>query len=356
MTRWRAVAATLAALAAGAGTARAQASRLLTEGIKAYGDLDLDLAVRLLRAEAARLGVKRTASDERSTALVYLGATELLRGKRDSATAAFRELVSVDPRFRPDRLIFPPQVTTLFEQVRQATKTVVVVAPGDTEIALGGGGGSFAAWVIPTSPQRVDVTLRHADGAPFRGLYTGAVNDSILVRWNGLDAAGKPPPPTADRLLLRIASFASSGEVAGVVQLPLGLKLTEGDTLSWSNEPPDSLLLPERAGKGPAGRALLGGAVVSAAVVVLPSIVGGTDASSGPRVVVAGTVGIASLVGYFVHRAGRPVPGNILANQRTRAAWQQRMAAAQAENERRHRAARLAIHVGEPIVVEARRP
>jgi len=236
--------------------------------------------------------------------------------------------------------------------VRQATKAVVVVAPADTEIATGA--GTFRAWVVATSPQAVDVTLRYADGRPFRSLYAGSVADSTLVRWDGLDDAGKPP--SVDRVLLRVASYAASGEVAGTVQLPLALRVTDGDTLSWSADPPDSLLLPERAGQGPAGRALLGGAVVSGAVVALPSIVGGTDASSGPRIAVAGTVGIASLVGYFVHRAGRPVPANILANQRARAAWQQRVATVRAENERRRRGARLAIRAGEPLVDEPRRP
>jgi hypothetical protein len=353
MTRWRVVAAVLVALAAGGRAARAQgSSTLLAEGIRAYGNLDLDVAVRLLRAEAARLALKRTASDERSTALVYLGATELLRGKRDSATAAFRQLVALDPRFRPNRLIFPPQVTSLFEQVRQTTKTVVVVAPPDTEIATGA--GAFGAWVVATSPHKVDVTLRYGDGRPFRSLYAGGVADSALVRWDGLDSAGKLPQ--VDRVWLRVASLGPKGEVAGMVQLPLALKVTEGDTLEWSAGPPDSLLLPERAGHGPAGRALLGGAIVSAAVVALPSIVGGTDASGGPRVAVAGTVGIASLVGYFVHRAGRPVPANVAANRRTRAAWQQRMATVQAENERRRRMGRLAIHVGEPWVDASRSP
>src|SRR2546422_10477290 len=54
--------------------------------------------------------------------------------------------------------------------------------------------------------------------------------------------------------------------------------------------------------------------LLSAAVVSLPAAVGSHDTPSGPRVAVASAVGVATALGYLVHRSGRPLPANIRAN------------------------------------------
>src|SRR3989475_9438576 len=81
------------------------------------------------------------------------------------------------------------------------------------------------------------------------------------------------------------------------------------------------MLRPERAASGPATRALLGGLLLSAAVVSLPAAVGSHDTPSGPRVAVASAVGVATALGYLVHRSGRPLPANIRANDAVRQEW-----------------------------------
>src|SRR2546423_14858151 len=134
---------------------------------------------------------------------------------------------------------------------------------------------------------------------------------SLRVQWDGLDAAGQMPP--VSRVILRVASRAPTGELAGIVQLPLDLRAVHVDTLPWPKPPVDSLFLPERSGSRPALRALLGGALLATTVAALPSVVGG-DRPSGSRLVVAGAVGFAGALGYVLHRPGRPLTGNIPAN------------------------------------------
>ncbi len=338
----------LCALSLGTRVAHAQSSGdLFAEGIRAYRNLDFDHAAGLLRREAARLSASGALTADQAKALVYLGAADLFRGRRDSAAAVFHRLIMLDPRYRPDRLIFPPEVTMVFDGVRQDTKTLVITVPRDTTIPASG--GSFRVWLIASSFQMVDVTLRYEDGGPYRPLYYGPISDSVSLQWDGLDAAGAIP--VASRVLLRVASHAPTGELTGIQQLPLDLRVLRVDTLPWPPPPADSQLLPERSASRPAVRALVGGALLSSVVVSLPAVVGGTDARSAPRLAVAGTVGLAGLLGYILHRPGRPVQASIRANRAVREAWDQTAAAVKAENERRLTDIHLAIRAGEPTTI-----
>ncbi|HEV2752093.1 MAG TPA: hypothetical protein VGV12_16340 [Gemmatimonadales bacterium] len=322
------------------------------QGIRAYQDLDFGRAAATLRRDLARLNAAGAPAADQVQGLVYLGAADLFRGRRDSAVVVFRRLVQLDPRYAPDRLVFPPEVTTVFDSVRALTKTVAVVVPPDTQVAPGT--GNFSALVLASAFQTVDVTLRYEDGTPFRSLYVGPIGDSLHVQWDGLDAAGQLPP--VSRILLRVASRAPSGEISTILQVPLDLRIARQDTLAWPTPPPASAFLPERAGGRSALRALLGGAVLSGAVIALPSVVGGSGGPSGSRVAVAGSVGIAGVLGYLLHRPGRPLPANIRANQTRRDAWQQAVATATAENARRRGDVRLAVHAGPATAIQARSP
>jgi hypothetical protein len=341
------------ALGAAPSALSAQASdSLFATGVRAYKNLEFDLAAWALRRDLARLTAAGAPPAARAQGLVYLGAAEVFRGRRDSAAAVFRRLVTLDPRYRPDRLVFPPEVTSLFDGVRLELKTVTVEVPRDTTITPGP--GAFGIWIFASSFQTVDVTLRYEDGAPFRSLYFGPIGDSLNVQWDGLDAAGGLPP--VNRVLLRVASRAPSGALAGIVQLPLDLRLFRPDTLPWPPPPADSQFLPERATSSAARRALLGGVVLSGAVAALPALVGGTDTPSGPRIAVAGSIGVAGLLGYVLHRPGRPLAANVRANQTLRDAWQRRVETARAENARRRRDVRVVVRAGEPSAIQPRGP
>src|SRR5437762_3336875 len=294
--------------AAAQGAAQTIASPF-AQGIHAYQNLDFDQAAALLRRDLARASSSTATLGERAQGLLYLGAADLFRGRRDSAVAVFRRLVQLDARCRPDRLVLPPEVTSVFDNVRVETRAVVLVAPPDTEVSAGT--GAFTFWVVASAFQTVEVTLRYQDGAPFRALYAGPMGDSLRVQWDGLDPAGQMPPVA--RVLLRVASRAPTGELAGIVQLPLDLRVVHVDTLPWPKPPADSLLLPERSGSRPALRALLGGALLATTVATLPSIVG-SDHPSGSRLVVAGAVGLAGGLGLVLHCPGREVAVNIQEN------------------------------------------
>jgi len=325
---------------------------LLATGIRAYKNLEFDLAARLLRRRVAQLTAASAPVAERAQGLVYLGAAELFRGRRDSAVAVFQRLVLLDPRYRPDQLVFPPEVTSVFSGVRLRTKSAVIVVARDFEIVPGAAPARF--WIVVSSFQLADVSLRYNDGGPFRVLYSGPVGDSLPVDWDGFDAAGQLPP--VSRVLLRVASRAPTGELASMQQLLLDLKISRSDTLPWPDAPADSELRPERSASGPATRAFLGGVLLSAAVVSLPTAVGSHDTPSGPRVAVASAVGVATALGYLLHRPSRRLPANIRANEALREAWRARVAAVQAENARRLADVRLRVHAGDPAAIEPAGP
>jgi len=334
--------------AAPSGSDAQSSDSLFAAGVRAYKNLEFDLAAWLLRRDLAQLAAARGPTVARAQALVYLGAADLFRGRRDSAAAVFRRLVMLDPRYRPDRLVFPPEVTGLFDGVRLQTKTVTVDVPRDTTVAPGP--GAFGIWLIASSFQTVDVTLRYEDGAPFRPLYSGPIGDSLKVPWDGLDAAGAPPP--VNRVLLRVASRTPTGDLAGIVQVPLDLRLSRPDTLPWPPPPTDTQFLPERARGGAAKRALVGGALLSSAVAVLPAVIGGSDTQSGPRIAVAGTIGLAGLLGYVLNRPGRPLSANVRANQALRDDWQRQVATVSGENGRRRRDVRVIVRAGEQTAIQ----
>src|SRR5207244_1358386 len=156
--------------------------------------------------------------------------------------------------------------------------------------------------------------LLYENGTSFRPLYFGPIGDSLEVQWDGRDAAGQPVP--VDRLLLRVASRAPTGELASMVQLPLDRTINRPEPLPWPDAPADP----------------------------------------GPRVAVASAVGVATALGYLLHRSGRPLPANIRANDAVREEWRARVGAVQAENARRLADVRLRVHAGDPAAIEAAGP
>ncbi len=115
-------------LAAPLGAQGKSASNTMAQAVRAYQDLEFDAAARLLRRVLAPPLAAELKDAERARALIYLGAAEHYRGRPDSAIAVFRRLVALAPDQRPDTLIFPPEITRLYDGVRGAT-TVVAVAP-----------------------------------------------------------------------------------------------------------------------------------------------------------------------------------------------------------------------------------
>ena len=101
---------------------------LVAFGIRAYQDLDFDVAAGYFR-RALTLLEGRPDTARRTNVLVYLGATDIFRERTDSARSLFQQLVRLDPRYRINGLIFPPEVTTVFDAMRRATPATMVVLP-----------------------------------------------------------------------------------------------------------------------------------------------------------------------------------------------------------------------------------
>ena len=114
----------LALLAAPAPAVPAQlhAQSAMTRAIGAYQSLDFDRAATLLR----RILATDLADSTRIQALTYLGAAEHSRGQQDSARAVFRTLVQLAPRYQPDTLVFPPEITRLYNDVSSSTQVAAL--------------------------------------------------------------------------------------------------------------------------------------------------------------------------------------------------------------------------------------
>src|SRR5690348_17279751 len=112
---------------------------LIARGTRAYDSLDFEHAAGWLTRVLSSPYLDDLTTDQRVRALTYLAATERFRGRIDSAEALFRNLLLVDPRARPDPLVFPPEVSQLFDAVRARTKVIGLRAPRDTSFVPGKG-------------------------------------------------------------------------------------------------------------------------------------------------------------------------------------------------------------------------
>lgn len=334
----------VAAAAAPRPGAAQTAADLLSQGIRAYQGLDYEAAAGFLRRGLAA-GGGVTPDSTRIQLLTYLGATEVFRGRRDSAASVFRRLILLDPRARPDELIFPPAVSNAYDAIRRITKTVLIVAPADTEIQLGD--ELYALRLYTSSYHDITVAVtRPADGGVVRALYRGPIADSLVVRWDGLDSAGTAP--AVGRFALVVASRDPGGRVLRQVSQPIDTRLRVPDTLPLPAPLPDSALLPEHGPSGPGLRALGVGLGAGIVVAALPSVMASGSSPSGGRFVVAGAVSLTGIYGFLTQRPGRPIAANITVNQARRAAWQRQREAIVQENITRRRNLRLRLFATPP--------
>jgi hypothetical protein len=341
---WAVAVATVLGVRAAAGQ---HGDSAFAHGVQAYDNLDFHSASMLLRRVVAT--PRGRAPSELESALFYLGASEWYEGLRDSAVAVFRTLVILDPRYRASELVFPPEITGAFADVRRLTKVLDVVTASDTA-TIQAREGRFSAWVVASSPHPVTVALLREDGTSVRTLYAGPIGDSLEVHWDGLDSSGAAVG--TGTLFLSATSRGADQHPIRTVRIPLAVT-TLAPTLVPTPPPlPDSLFLPEQEVKHGSGGSLAVGLIDGALVAVLPSVIAAGTAPSAARFAVAGGVGLAGLAEFIAHHGTRPVPQNIAANERLRQAWQRRVDATAQENAARRREPTLVIHVGSRTVIE----
>lgn len=337
-----------AALGLLAGAARAQTpADLVGRGVRSYQNLEYDSAAAVL-TRALSWPPSALADSDRVRGLVYLGASDLYRDRRDSAAAAFARVLRLDPRYHIDQLVFPPEITGLFQQVRLVTRAVAVVVPPSVE--LRGAGDALPIALYATTFHPVDVAVLKPDGSNLRTLYQGGVGDSLVVHWDGRAADGSPPD--SGGYVLQVASRGADGRVVRTVALPLDVARVRRDTLPWPAPVADSLLLPEQAPGRSGMRALGAGFATVLAIAVLPSLVAGSASGSANRFIVAGGIGIAAILGFRGERRPQPIAANIAANRALQDAWQRQADSVHAVNVARTREVRLRIRTGAPQVTE----
>jgi hypothetical protein len=273
--------------------------------------------------------------------LDYLAAAEFYRGNRDSAVAVYRRTLQKSPRHQLDDLIFPPEVTSLFDEVRRGIKTTGVDAATDTSFGLEN--GRWTVRLLASSYHQVNAVVLSPQGTVIYDLYGGPLEDSLTVQWDLRDSLRRTVP--SGNYTLNIVS-TSGGRTVRLFKLPLVVSITRPDTVTMPLPLNDSLLLPEKTGSGPAVRSLLGGLALGLVASALPVVVANGAPANPARFVIGGAVGVAGIAGFFAHRGGRPIPDNIAANRTRKAAWTAQADSVIRENDRRRADVRVRIRTG----------
>ncbi len=322
-------------------------SVLLSEGVTAYDDVEFEIAARLLRRALDPDAGTSLSANERDRAMMYLGAAELFHGQRDSSIASFERLILANPRYRADELIFPPRVTRAFNGVREIHKaTAVNVARVQTLVV---GRDQLTIRVFASSAHRITAAVTDERGRARRVLYTGGIEDSLSISWDGLDSAGGPLATGQYRL--DVVSRNPQDAVLRTQRIPL--RITRRRAEARSIPPPPEPVYRTRKGGPVAGLKFLIPGVAIGAAVMLPAAVGNADAKTA-RYTIGGAVTIGGILGFLSQAGGTRKVEDRVATDSVQAEWRRRVATIQRANRRRG-TPRLEIRAGQPQRIEGGR-
>jgi hypothetical protein len=355
VNRFLAAGLTVSALLAPAQARAQSANALLDQGVRAYSVGEYDGGAWLLRRALAAEGADALSNAGTARALLYLTATEVARNQRDSALAAARRLILLDPRYRPDES-FPQAVAAVYQEARRTAPSVSIRASGDT--AIRPGAETFVVRLGSSTSPEVTANVTNAEGRVVRTIFSGTIRDSVDVRWNGLDGSGRVPD--AGRYVIVVTPRERRGGTAAAgswtLRLPIELARPEVDTTPLPAAPPDSLFRPERGNSSAAMRALIPGVVAGAAIVVLPKVVATGEDASSARLIVGGAVTIAGIAAFFSHHPGQRLPANEQYNRNLRETWQRNSQEIARRNADRMKQSRMIIRPGAPSLVTSETP
>jgi hypothetical protein len=308
--------------------------RTLDQGVQAYRELEMESAGWLLRQALAS---NQLDAPQRKTALSYLGAAELYRDRRDSALAAYAQLIRLDPYGELDALLFGPDVQAVFEEARRLTP-IAEISARRTSFAPGERGLPIRLRV--NTPHVMVVTAEAVSGAVLDTIFRGRVRQATTVYW---DASGPPGARPVGGFVVAVTSLDGRGRARNRTTLPVHVTRSPENALAVPSPPQ---MLPERQPAGPAFTRLgLGIAAATAAYLVTPLL---TD-SKAPQIALTAAFGAAGVIGFWEVRPGKPLPENVVANEVAREAWEARVARVQAENRRRSDGGTVTIDVGRAI-------
>lgn len=313
----------------------------LERALAAYRGLDFDVAAERLRALLAPGAATPLSARDSLRALMHLGATEQFRDRRAAAAEAYTALLLAEPRYRPDALIFPPEVSALFDDVRRTVRAVSVVSPDSASIITTT--DRLTMRLVVAGPHDVRALMLDPRGAPLRLLHEGTIADSVDIGWNARDAVGRLLEGGAYALL--VTSHGDDGTVLRSVELPLLVERIAPDTLPTPVLDSSALRPETRAGRR-SWRPVMVGMLAAGAAAALPAAVGSERDGLSLRYAVSAALGIAGVAGFLDGARPVPVAENVTWNRALRGRYGAEIERTREENARRRAEIRLRIATG----------
>ena len=281
----------------------------LREAQTLYDQLELERAARALRLMLSPQWTEPVETAERVAATKLLGATLVLMGRADSASAHFRAALRLDPFTELDPDDFTPAQVGAFARARRQVFVVGVRPVPPSKVDPRTQRIRFAYATTHSAAIRAD--LRRGDSVVAQ--FEAAGEGPAELVWDGL-AAGRLAPAGRYELRVRAASrlLERSDSASTYFDLRTEIAALE-DTI-----PPIVDLLPERR-PGSAGLLELGkGLAVAGGVFVVAGPMAGSalgDEDAVKPAVVAVAAITAGIVSLFAAQKQREIPANVTANR-----------------------------------------
>jgi hypothetical protein len=212
-------------------------------GVLAFEDADYTGAAALLRRALRVKAGDSLDANSRVRALTFLGAAELMRGRRDSATTTFRQLLTLNPSRPPDPTIFPANVLAFYHGLRSQQQGVARIASTTSGVAL---------TIVALRPHELSVGVGQNGRPTTFQLFRGVVSDSVVVKWNGLTPTGEELKPGTYELVL--VAFPADGSSRRSVRFPVLVERESATGLLHARAP--GAPIPTDSSRGNAGQLL----------------------------------------------------------------------------------------------------
>lgn len=276
----------------------------LRRAIRAYESLDFPQVIVLGRASLR----ERLTAPERARAEELLGFAFSATNQPDSAIAAFREAILLDPDRQLDPRRVSPRITGYFNAALGQVLVVRQVKVDSARFISGTPGTGAPIRFTVTTPARV--RTRAISGQSVLLIDSSIVAGTLNLRWNGTTPTGDPV--RAGRWSIVVEAFGAGQNTFSASQ---EVQVTVGavDTVPHLTALPGYTELPEteippQSGR-PLGIALLYTGVAGAGALALNN--GDLGTATGREI---GVAAVAALVTGFVMTLKKPAPRPALGN------------------------------------------